>query len=199
MPFSRRRRNPLLLFPIYPDRTCKLRTGPTALVSRMRCASFGSAPSTAWRRRFWRRPSTNWMLTRRSSRRACLTRSRRAVSVGPSYRPFWSTRNRTRSGLVEAAALGGRGWVWSERCHVAHPPTSACALVPTSSLSPYFFFFLFVSLPLFSGFRLSVLFLFLLYISASLSKNPVIVHVTLLLFFFPPIFLLSLTNFCLSY
>lgn len=121
-----------------PNRTCRLRTEPIVLVSRTRFVFCASALSTAWRKRSWQRPNTNWTWTRRSSRPACLTRSLQAVNAGPSYRPFWSTRSRTRSGLEEAAALGGRGWVWSEPVPTSpthpHPPVR-CS---TSSFSPFF-------------------------------------------------------------
>ncbi len=134
-------------------RICRPRTEPIVSASRMRCVCSASAPSTAWRRRSWQRPSTSWMWTRRSSRPACSTRSLQAMSAAPSYRPFWSTRSRTRSGLEEAAALGGRGWVWSEPVPTSpthpHPPVRC----PTSSFSLFFLLLcLFSWFPRFSGF-----------------------------------------------
>lgn len=89
---------PIVFF--LPDlpRTCRLRTEPTVSVNRMRCVCCASALSTVWRRKSWLLPSINWMWTRRSSRPACLTRSLPATSAGPSYRPSWNTRSKTRSG-----------------------------------------------------------------------------------------------------
>lgn len=80
-------------------RTCKLRTEPIALVNRTRCGCCVFARSTAWRRKSWPLPSTNSMWTRKSSRPGCLTRSLPATSVGPSCRPSWNTRSKTRSGV----------------------------------------------------------------------------------------------------
>lgn len=80
-------------------RTYRLKTEPIASASRTRCECCASAPSTAWKRKFWQLPSINWMWTRKSSRPACSIRNPPATSGGPSCRPSWSTRSKTRSGV----------------------------------------------------------------------------------------------------
>lgn len=81
-------------------RICKPRIAPIVSGSRMRCVCCVCVPWTAWRRRYWLLPNTNWTWTRRSSRPVCSTRNPPAMSAGLSCRPSWSTKSRMRYGHV---------------------------------------------------------------------------------------------------